>query len=96
MTDTTTDPAARALQQLAEAVTAGIDATGMPAILCLGCTGERVQAARSGAPEEQWPPVNFASLIVGGNGQCLRHVQFTDRPMMPGQTASGLYLAGQG
>lgn len=86
------DPVATAVQRLTEDL-AGL---GVPVVLCLGCTGEYVQAAARGTAVEQLPPVHFAQLVVGGNGQCLRHVQFTDRPVMPGQTASGLYLAGQG
>lgn len=86
------DPVGAAVQRLAEDL-AGL---GVPVVLCLGCTGEYVQAAARGTAVEQLPPVHPAQLVVGGNGQCLRHVQFTDRPVMPGQTASGLYLAGQG
>ena len=92
MTDTITDPMGAAMQRLTDHAAN----LGAPIILCLGCTGEYVQAAAHGAPLPALPPVNAAALIVGGNGQCLRHVQFTDRPVMPGQTASGLYLAGQG
>ncbi len=91
MTDITTpaDPVATAIQHLIEDL-AGL---GTPVILCLGCTGEYVQAAGRG---EELPAVHWAQLVVGGNGQCLRHVQFTDRPVMPGQTASGLFLAAPG
>lgn len=85
------DPVAAAMQLLSE----DLDSAG-PAVLCLGCTGEYVQAAARGVPAEQLPPVYWARLIVGGNGQCLRHVQFTDRPVMPGQTASGLWLGASG
>ena len=92
MTDTIADPMAVAMQRLTDHAAN----LGAPIILCLGCTGEYVQAVAHGTPLPELPPVNAAALVVGGNGQCLRHVQFTDRPVLPGQTPSGLYLAGQG
>ena len=65
-------------------------------IACLGCTADRFKAERSGAPEDQLPDVNSANLIINGMGQCYRHVQFADGPVLPGQLPSGLYLPGQG
>ncbi len=92
MTDTTTDSLAVAMQRLTDHAAN----LGAPIILCLGCTGEYVQAATTGARGADLPPVNAAALIVAGNGMCLRHVQFAERPVMPGQTPSGLYLGTTG
>ncbi len=92
ITTTPTDPATRVLQLLDETLghTPGF------VVLCLGCVGDRVQAAQHGAQPEDWPEIRFAALIVAGNGMCLRHVQFAERPVMPGQTPSGLYLGTTG
>ena len=63
---------------------------------CLGCTVDRRNAERARIPPEQLPDVNGVNLIINGMGQCYRHVQFTDGPILPGQLPSGLYLPGQG
>jgi hypothetical protein len=65
-------------------------------IACLGCTADRFKAEHSGTPEDQLPDVNSANLIINGMGQCYRHVQVADGPVVPGQLPSGLYLPGQG
>jgi hypothetical protein len=64
-------------------------------IACLGCAGDNYRAARAGTPDDQLPPVNLANVIVQGNGQCWKHVQFVDRPLAPGQMPSGLLIPGQ-
>lgn len=65
-------------------------------ILCFGCIADAHRAAANGTPEDQIQRPNVANLIVDGRGQCFNHVQFTDRPLLPGQSPSGLFLPGQG
>lgn len=64
-------------------------------LLCLGCVQERYKAEQNRVPEDQLPAVNIAQVIVNGMGQCLGHVQFVDRPLIPGERPSGIFLPGQ-
>lgn len=69
-------------------------------ILCLTCVAERQRAIAAGTPEHEAAPPNAANLVLTsqqGQAQslCLAHVQFTDKPIVPGQTPSGLYVAGK-
>lgn len=65
-------------------------------LACVQCAAEQHRAVTTGIPEDQLPGINVANVIAGGNSMCFAHIQFTDRPVMPGQTASGLFLAGPG
>jgi hypothetical protein len=91
-----TDAIFGAINQLAELVQAALDSR----VVCVTCAAEQQRAAAAGTPEHELPPLNAANLILtntAGQTQslCFAHVQFTDKPVLPGQTASGLYVAGQ-
>lgn len=60
-------------------------------IVCVMCAGEAHARGSDGAV-----PVNLANVIASGNGVCFAHIQFAAGPVMPGQTASGIYLPGAG
>lgn len=60
-------------------------------IVCVACAFEHYKAETLGRP---LPPLNTANVITPKDGGlCFGHVQFTDRPLAPNQTPSGLYLA---
>jgi hypothetical protein len=77
-----------AFQELAQAVLTS-------RIVCVQCAAEQHKAAAAGTPDDQLPQLNTANVIAGGDGRCFAHVEFADRPLAPGQTASGLYVAGR-
>jgi hypothetical protein len=57
-------------------------------VLCFGCVVERHQGAREHA--------NPATTIVNGQATYLEHLQLVDGTVIPGRTASGLLVPGQG
>lgn len=78
---------------------------------CFQCYAERVTAIRAGTPEDQLPTLRPVAVLLpvtavispagelvlnGGGGACTAHVQIGDAPALPGRTASGLVLPGQG
>jgi hypothetical protein len=81
-----------ALDEIARLIQDALDSR----VVCVQCAAERQKAMAEGVPEEHLPPVNTANIIAGGDGRCFAHVQFTDRVPLPGQTPSGLYVAGAG
>lgn len=63
-------------------------------LVCIQCAAEahKAVAAGDGANAQ----VNPADVVAEGRSLCFSHVQFVDRPVMPGQTAGGIFLPGAG